>query len=660
MSLEPEAVGISIRIAAPRKRGVSPFFRRAVLGALCGMGVMLGGVARGQSYYESYYFSTRAGLAGSSGSADGVGSAARFDLPVSVAADGAGTLYVTDTLNHTIRKISSGGVVTTVAGVAGSPGSEDGTGNAARFYSPNGVAVDSSGNLYVADTGNHTIRKITSGGVVTTVAGLAGVEGSDDGIGSAARFRSPQGVAVDSAGNLYITDRRNCTIRKIDSSGAVTTPVGSINQCGLSVDGTGNAARFYSPFGVAVDSAGNLYVSDSGSDSSTIRKVSSGAVVTTFAGLAYTRGNGSCNCADGTGSAARFNAASHLALDSAGNLYVADAGANVGHLPYGNHTIRKVTSGGTVTTVAGLAGSIGSADGTGSTARFNVPYGMAVGSLGDLYVADSGNNTIRVGSVVPRAQTQNLSTRLRALAGDNALIGGFIITGGVPKRVMIRAIGPSIPLSGAMADPVLQLHQPGGSIVSNDNWKIDDQTGQSQEAVIRGTGIPPSDDLESALVATLPPGAYTAIVSGRGGGQGVALVEVYDLEGTAPSKLANISTRGFVDQGDNVMIGGFIIGPAETGSNRVVIRGIGPTLPFSSALQDPALGLYDGNGTLVVSNDNWGNAAYAADIQALGLAPGDSRESALLRPLSPGTYTTILSAVGGTTGVGLIEVYNLQ
>jgi hypothetical protein len=211
-----------------------------------------------------------------------------------------------------------------------------------------------------------------------------------------------------------------------------------------------------------------------------------------------------------------------------------------------------------------------------------------------------------------------------------------------------------------MADPVLQLHQPGGGVVSNDNWKIDDQSGQSQEAAIRATGIPPSDDLESALVVTLPSGAYTAIVSGKDGGQGVALVEVYDLDGAAPSKLANISTRGFVDQGDNVMIGGFIIGPAERGSNRVVIRGIGPTLPFGTALQDPALGLYDANGSLVASNDDWGDDADAADVQTLALAPQDPRESALLRPLSPGAYTAILSGFDGTTGVGLIEVYNLQ
>jgi sugar lactone lactonase YvrE len=586
---------------------------------------------------------TLAGSPGFNGSADGTGSAAGFRRPDGVAVDNAGNLYVTDGGNNTIRKISSGAMVTTVAGLALSLGSTDGTGSAARFNDPRGVAVDSVGNLYVADHYNNTIRKISSGGVVTTFAGLAGSSGSTDGTGSAARFYGPDGVAVDSAGNVYVADSYNDTIRKISNGGVVTTVAGLAGSSG-SADGTGSAARFYVPAGLTVDSAGNVYVADSSNH--TIRKISSGGVVTTVAGLA-----GSSGSADGTGSTARFNGPSGVAVDSAGNLYVADT--------Y-DETIRKINGGKMVTTVAGSARSLGNAEGTGSAVRFNGPSGVAVDSAGSLYVADLYNNTIRLGSTVSRAQTQNLSTRLTVLSGDNVLIGGFIITGNMPKKVMIRGIGPSLPLAGVMADPVLQLHKPDGSVVSNDNWKIDDQSGQSQEADIRATTIPPSNDLESALVVTLPPGHYTAILSGKDGGQGVALVEMYDLDGTVPSTLANISTRGFVDQGDNVMIGGFIIGPAVAGSNRVVIRGIGPSLPFSTALQDPVLELHDGNGALLASNDNWGDDADAADIRAFQLNPKDARESALLRPLSPGAYTAILSGKGGTTGVGLIEVYNLQ
>jgi sugar lactone lactonase YvrE len=195
--------------------------------------------------------------------------------------DGAGNAYVADTENHTIRKVTPGGTVTTLAGLGGSSGSADGTGSAARFYWPYGVAVDSAGNVYVADTWNYTIRKVTPGGVVTTLAGLAGTGGSTDGTGSAARFNYPSGVAVDSAGTVYVADRGNHTIRKVTPGGAVTTLAGLADSYG-SADGTGSAARFDSPRGVAVDSAGNVYVADYYNN--TIRKVTPGGVVTTLAG----------------------------------------------------------------------------------------------------------------------------------------------------------------------------------------------------------------------------------------------------------------------------------------------------------------------------------------------------------------------------------------
>jgi sugar lactone lactonase YvrE len=213
---------------------------------------------------------TLAGLAGKWGSADGTGSAARFYQPFGVAVDSAGTVYVADTYNHTIRKVTPGGVVTTLAGNAsivdqgGFPigGYADGTGGAARFYRPNGVAVDSAGNVYVADTDNNTIRKVTPGGAVTTLAGLAGSPGTNDGTGSAAWFCNPCGVAVDSAANVYVADTGNSTIRKVTPGGAVTTLAGLGRSRG-SVDGTGSGARFNTPTGVAVDSAANVYVADS-------------------------------------------------------------------------------------------------------------------------------------------------------------------------------------------------------------------------------------------------------------------------------------------------------------------------------------------------------------------------------------------------------------
>ncbi len=337
---------------------------------------------------QEYTFTTLAGLAGSSGMADGTASAARFDGPQSVAVDSARNVYVADTGNSTIRKVTPGGVVTTLAGLAGSSGSADGTASAARFDGPQSVAVDSARNVYVADTGNSTIRKVTPGGVVTTLAGLAGSwGGTNDGTGSAARFNGPQGVAVDSAGNLYVADTYNSTIRKVTPGGVVTTLAGlaAFTRWGSpivgSADGTGSAAQFNYPSGVAVDSAGNVYMTDRGN--ATLRKVTPGGVVTTLAGVAGNPGS-----ADGTGSAAQFNYPSGVAVDSAGNLYVADT--------Y-NSTIRTVTPGGVVTTLT-RAGSAGSADGTGSVAQFLFPWGVAVDSAGSLYVADEDDETIRIGT----------------------------------------------------------------------------------------------------------------------------------------------------------------------------------------------------------------------------------------------------------------------
>jgi sugar lactone lactonase YvrE len=322
--------------------------------------------------------STLAGLAGVSGSADGTGSGARFYQPQGVAVDGAGNVYVADTGNYTIRKITSAGAVTTLAGSPGASGSMDATGSSARFYEPEGIAVNSTGTLlYVADTWNHTVRQVTSGGAVTTFAGSAGNSGTNNGTGSGAQFYEPQGIAVDGAGNVYVGDTGNQTIRKITSSGVVTTLAGSAGTYG-SGDGTGAGAQFWVPQGLALDSATNLYVADSFNN--TIRKITPGGVVTTLAGTA-----GSFGSADGTGTAARFWLPQSTAVDGSGNIYVADSA---------NGTIREIASGAVVTTLAGSA-STGSADGTGNAARFDWPSGPAIDNSGNSYVADTGNSTIR-------------------------------------------------------------------------------------------------------------------------------------------------------------------------------------------------------------------------------------------------------------------------
>jgi sugar lactone lactonase YvrE len=232
------------------------------------------------------------------GGSDGTGSAAGFRFPGGMAIDHAGNLYVADELNNTLRKLVRDGtnwVVTTLAGLAGNAGNADGSGTAARFNDPAGVAVDLAGNLYVADQGNHTIRKVAPQGtnwVVATLAGLAGHWGSVDGTGSEARFNYPSGLAVDGSGNVYVADFGNCALRRITPAGAVATVAGLAGTSGAA-DGTAGAARFSLPLGVALDSAGNAYVSDSGNH--TIRKVSPDGVVSTLAGV-----HGTAGYADGT------------------------------------------------------------------------------------------------------------------------------------------------------------------------------------------------------------------------------------------------------------------------------------------------------------------------------------------------------------------------
>jgi hypothetical protein len=251
---------------------------------------------------------------------------------------------------------------------------------------------------------------------------------------------------------------------------------------------------------------------------------------------------------------------------------------------------------------------------------------------------------------------------MRVDAGDSAGIGGFIITGSVAKHVVIRALGPSLTKSGfstseVLTDPTLELHGPSGfATISNNNWR------DSQEAQIQADGLAPTNDLESAIDASLPPGSYTAIVRGKAGtpAAGISLVEVYDVDTAALSKLANLSTRAFVGTGSNVVIAGFILGNG-TNNDRVIVRGLGPSLSsfgVSNPLQDPTLELRDQNGTLLRSNNDWqDDPAQKTQITNAGLAPNNTKESAIAATLAPGLYTAILSGLNNGTGIGLVEVY---
>ena len=353
-------------------------------GFLCQMvvacGVLLVGLS---SAIAQTAVSTLAGSspAIASGNANAVGTAARFNALSSVAVDNAGNIYVADANNHTIRKVTAAGVVTTLAG-SGAQGNANGTGAAASFRFPQGVATDNT-NVYVADTFNHAIRQIViSTGVVTTLAGIVGTSGLANGTGVAATFNNPLGLAV-SGTDLYVADTSNHTIRKIViGTGVVTTFAGTAGTNGFA-DGTGVAATFKNPGAIAAEGTTNLYVADTANH--IIRKIVIGtAAVTTLAGT----GNGTGGSTDSTGAAASFKLPGGLVVSGA-NLFVADTG---------NHTLRQIVlATGVVTTIAGSVGSIGTTDAIGTAARFQGPTGIGVSTGGTLYIADTNNHTLRTG-----------------------------------------------------------------------------------------------------------------------------------------------------------------------------------------------------------------------------------------------------------------------
>jgi hypothetical protein len=252
----------------------------------------------------------------------------------------------------------------------------------------------------------------------------------------------------------------------------------------------------------------------------------------------------------------------------------------------------------------------------------------------------------------------NVGTRLRVETGDNVLIGGFILNGTQPKKMLLRGIGPSLAGIGvpeALSDTILELYDSAGLLVSNDDWK------ETQQAEIQATGMAPTVDAESAIVATLPANGaiYTVVLRGANGSTGIGVVEAYDLDTSVNSELANISTRALVQTGDNVLIAGTII--VGNSPQRVLVRAIGPTLPFAGTLSDPTLELRDGNGALIAANDNW-KSTQEAEIMATTIPPANDAESAIIATLPAGgaTYTAVVRGVNDTTGIAVVEVYALQ
>ena len=345
-----------------------------------------------------------------------------------------------------------------------------------------------------------------------------------------------------------------------------------------------------------------------------------------------------------------------LVIASDGNLYGSSAGSE-----NGEGYLFQVTSNGVFNILHAFSGGSGGADGS-------QPGAVMLASNGRLYGSTvSGGGSFGLGtlfslSLQPSTQLLNISTRMRVETGNNVLIGGFIVSGTAPKNVAVRGIGPSLSsvgISGALTDPILELRGSDGALIAaNDNWQ--DDPSQAAQLAALGFGLPLPN--EAGIVAMLPPNAYTAVLSGKNNGTGVGLVEVYDLNQGVDAQLANISTRGLVQTGTNVMIGGFILGGSS--DTNVIVRGIGPSLAdlgLSPVLANPTLALHDGNGALLVANDNWlDDPAQAAQLSASGLAPTHWQEAGIRASLPPGPFTAVLSGQNGGTGIGLIEIYNLH
>ena len=607
---------------------------------------------------NGYLWKNFAGQPGGLGNVDGKGVEARFCQPFGLSFDPAGNLYVADFYNYAIRKIAPDGTVTTLAGCVGEPGVSDGTGNSARFDRPVGVAADAAGNVYVADSGNHVIRKVTPEGVVTTLAGRAGEQGDADGAARAARFRSPCGVAVDGAGNVYVADTGNHTLRKIAASGTVMTLAGKTElkggvPLGGYADGKGAAARFRSPRGMAVDGAGNVYVADT--ENAVLRKVAADGTATTLAGRA-----GSSGSANGVGRAAQFSSPQSVAMDAAGNLFVADAGNQVirkvtpagavstltnsaarffsprgvavdrsGYVAVSDNdaqTVSKIAPSGTVTILAGSASRHGYADGADAAVRFCRPTGIAVDRQKNVFVTDNFTHVIR--KVTPDGVVTTLAGRAWSSGGDDGKGGKARFNwpaGSVADRagnVYVADAGNHTIRKIAPDGTVTTLAGSAGNSGSADGAGSKARFTSPSGVALDSAGNVIVADCGNHLVRKVTPDGAVTTLAGNAGIPGSA-------DGACGTARFNRPAGVAVDTLDHIYI-------ADTGNHvvrKMIPGGVVTTLAGSAGMK----GCADGTGAQARFN---GPADVAVDLTG-NLIVAD-RDNHLVRMVSPeGAVTTL-------------------
>jgi sugar lactone lactonase YvrE len=631
-----------------------------------------------------------AGMASSDTYRDGAAGVASLNYPFGLTVTADRTIYFCENQLHTIRRVLPDGSVETIAGTVGVAGSTDGAGTTARFNFPSSIVRDLDGNIYISDTSNHTIRRIAAGTqVVTTFAGAALVPGSTDGVGSAARFRFPRGLAVDAQGNVYVADSSNHTVRKITRDGIVSTVAGTAGLTG-STDGAASVARFQFPFGIAVDAAGQIFVADT--FNATIRVIKNDTV-STLGGTV-----GLQTFAEGTGTAARFFNPTAIAVDSTGTLLVSQSGSNL--VAKGDPLVSPVIGSQpqAITTTAGGSATFSINAGGASLSyqwRFNgdpIPGATsATYTISSATAAMAGNYSVTLSNSFGTLQSQSATltvvpvsnlgriTNLSILSAVDApgdtftmgfVVGGSGTTGAKP--LVIRAAGPALTqlgVTGVLADPQFELFSGPVSTGGNDNWGGASTLVDAMKNV-GAFDFPLSDSRDAAVVAQFESGVNSSVrVSGVGTSTGVVIAEIYDATPnnsftSATPRLLNVSVLKHIGAG---LTAGFTLGGAT--SKSILIRAIGPTLTefgVTGVVEDPEIEvvrlLPSGGSTPVGSNDNWGGSAVLATaFKSAGAfpLPPTSTDAAIAVSLVPGSYTVRVTGKANTTGIAIVEIYEL-